>query len=128
MARQLLVAAVLTGELREMEWADVSLRSALGLAYLIVFGSVVAFTSYTWLLRRCPPALVATHTYVNPLVAVLLGWLFAAESLSMSVVVASVAILGAIMLVRRGERGTVAIDATVSDQILVSSPRQKNVS
>ena len=105
-AAQLLIAAGLTGELREMEWADVSLRSVLGLAYLIVFGSVVTFTSFTWLLQRCPPALVATHTYVNPLVAVLLGWLFAAEPLTMSVVLASVAILGAIMLVRRGERST----------------------
>jgi drug/metabolite transporter (DMT)-like permease len=75
-----------------------------GLGYLIIFGSVVAFTSYTWLLQRVPPALVATHTYANPVVAVLLGWFLAHEPLSMRVVLATVAILGAIVLIRRGER------------------------
>ena len=80
------------------------MRSWLGLAYLITFGSVVAFTAYTWLLQQCPPALVATHTYANPVVAVLLGWLLAGEPLTMRVVLASVAILGAIVLIRRGER------------------------
>ena len=80
------------------------MRSWLGLAYLITFGSVVAFTAYTWLLQQCPPALVATHTYANPVVAVFLGWLLAGELLTMRVVLASVAILGAIVLIRRGER------------------------
>jgi len=74
------------------------------LAYLIVFGSIVAFTSYTWLLQRCPPALVATHTYANPVVAVFLGWLLASEPLTLRVALASIAILGAILLIRRGER------------------------
>ena len=103
-ALMLLIAAGLTGEFRATHWASISARSALGLAYLITFGSIVAFTAYTWLLQRCPPALVATHTYANPVVAVLLGWLLASEPLTMRVVVASVAILGAIVLIRRGER------------------------
>jgi drug/metabolite transporter (DMT)-like permease len=103
-AAMLLVAAGVSGEFRATHWASVSLRSWMGLAYLIVFGSVVAFTAYTWLLQRCPPALVATHTYANPVVAVLLGWLLAAEPLTLRVVLASVAILGAIVLIRRGER------------------------
>jgi drug/metabolite transporter (DMT)-like permease len=80
------------------------LKSLGGLGYLIIFGSVVAFTSYTWLLQRVPPALVATHTYANPVVAVLLGWFLAHEPLSMRVALATVAILGAIVLIRRGER------------------------
>jgi drug/metabolite transporter (DMT)-like permease len=80
------------------------LRSILGLGYLITFGSVIAFTAYTWLLQRVPPTLVATHTYANPVVAVLLGWFLAHEPLSWRVVLASVAILGAIVLIRRGER------------------------
>ena len=108
-AVMLLAAAGLTGEFHATQWANISLKSALGLAYLIVFGSVVAFTAYTWLLQRCPPALVATHTYANPVVAVLLGWLLASEPLTMRVVVASVAILGAIVLIRRGERAAAAI-------------------
>jgi drug/metabolite transporter (DMT)-like permease len=103
-AAMLLIAAALTGEFHATHWASISLRSLLGLAYLITFGSLVAFTSYTWLLQQCPPALVATHTYANPVVAVLLGWLIASEPLTLRLVLASVAILGAIVLIRRGER------------------------
>ena len=103
-AAMLLVAAGVTGEFQQTHWSSISLRSVFGLGYLITFGSVVAFTSYTWLLQRVPPALVATHTYANPVVAVLLGWFLAHEPLTMRVVLASVAILGAIVLIRRGER------------------------
>jgi drug/metabolite transporter (DMT)-like permease len=103
-AAMLLAAAGATGEFQALHWSAVSLKSIFGLAYLIVFGSIVAFTSYTWLLQRCPPTLVATHTYANPVVAVLLGWLLASERLDLRVGVASLAILGAIMLIRRGER------------------------
>jgi drug/metabolite transporter (DMT)-like permease len=102
-AAMLLIAAGLTGEFHATHWASISMRSLLGLGYLITFGSIIAFTAYTWLLQQCPPALVATHTYANPVVAVLLGWLLAGEPLTMRVVLASVAILGAIVLIRRGE-------------------------
>jgi drug/metabolite transporter (DMT)-like permease len=112
----LLAAATVTGEFHTVHWASVSLKSWLGLAYLIVFGSIVAFTAYTWLLQRCPPALVATHTYANPVVAVLLGWLLAREPLTPRIVAASVAILGAIVLIRRGERGIGAQPKPVSEK------------
>ena len=105
-AVMLLAAAGASGEFHSLQWSAVSMKSMLGLAYLIVFGSIVAFTAYTWLLQRCPPALVATHTYANPVVAVFLGWLLASEALTLRVVLASVAILGAILLIRRGERAT----------------------
>jgi drug/metabolite transporter (DMT)-like permease len=107
-AALLLIAAGVTGEFQQTHWASITLRSILGLGYLITFGSVVAFTSYTWLLQRVPPALVATHTYANPVVAVLLGWFLAHEPLTLRVVLASVAILGAIVLIRRGERAAAA--------------------
>jgi drug/metabolite transporter (DMT)-like permease len=103
-AAMLLATAGLTGEFHALHWSQVSLKSILGLGYLITFGSIVAFTAYTWLLQRCPPAVVATHTYANPVVAVLLGWLLAGEQLTARVGLASVAILGAIMLIRKGER------------------------
>ena len=103
-ALMLLATAGVTGEFRQVHWSAISTRSILGLAYLIVFGSIVAFTAYTWLLQRVPPTLVATHTYANPVVAVLLGWLLASEALTVRVAVASIAILGAIVLIRRGER------------------------
>src|SRR5229473_136424 len=107
-AAMLLIAAGATGEFQATHWSSISMRSILGLVYLISFGSVVAFSSYTWLLQRVPPALVATHTYANPVVAVLLEWFLAHEPLTMRVVLASVAILGAIMLIRRGERSAPA--------------------
>src|SRR6202047_1553961 len=103
-AAMLRAAAGLTGEFHATHWASISLKSLLGLAYLIVFGSVVAFTAYTWLLQQCSPALVATHTYANPVVAVFLGWLLASEPLTPRVVLASAVILGAIVLVRKGEK------------------------
>jgi drug/metabolite transporter (DMT)-like permease len=107
-AVMLLAAAGMTGEFHAAHWAAISLKSIFGLVYLIVFGSLIAFTSYTWLLQKCPPALVATHTYANPVVAVFLGWLLASEALTLRVALASVAILGAIVLIRKGEETTKA--------------------
>ena len=104
-AAMLIVASALTGELQATHWTAISLRSLLGLGYLVVFGSIVAFTSYTWLLQQSPPAVVATHTYANPVVAVVLGSAVAAETLSLRIVLATLTILGAIVLIRRGERG-----------------------
>ncbi len=109
-AAMLLIAAGVSGEFQHTHWSTITLRSVFGLGYLITFGSVVAFTAYTWLLQQCPPALVATHTYANPVVAVLLGWFLAHEPLTVRVVLASVAILGAIVLIRQGE-STVMIKA-----------------
>src|SRR5271163_1236945 len=109
-AAMLLIAAGVTGEFQQTHWSSITLRSIFGLGYLITFGSVVAFTAYTWLLQRVPPALVATHTYANPVVAVLLGWFLAHEPSTLRVVLASVAILGAIVLIRRGEHA-VAVKA-----------------
>lgn len=100
----LLILAAVSGETRGLHWSHVSGRSIVGLAYLIVFGSIVAFTAYMWLLQRIAPSLVATHTYVNPIVAMTLGWLLAREPLTARLVVAAVAILAAIVLIQRGTR------------------------
>ncbi len=77
-------------------------RSWLALGYLIVFGSVVAFTAYNWLLEHYSPTLVATHTYINPIVAVLLGWLLAGEAVTLNVLLSTALVIGAVMLVDRG--------------------------
>ena len=116
-AAMLLIAAEVSGEFHQTHWASISMRSLLGLGYLIVFGSVVAFTSYVWLLQRVSPTLVATHTYANPVVAVMLGWLLVHEPLSLRVVLASVAILGAIVLIRRGEQAAVIKPAVFIPQM-----------
>jgi drug/metabolite transporter (DMT)-like permease len=80
----------------------VSTKSWLALGYLIVFGSVIAFTAYNWLLEHYSPTLVATHTYVNPVVAVLLGWAYGGEALSLQVGLAAVLVVLAVVLVDRG--------------------------
>lgn len=70
----LLVAGTFLGEWRNLEAASISLRSILGWSYLVVFGSLIAFASYVYLLRVSTPARVGSYAYVNPVVAVLLGW------------------------------------------------------
>jgi drug/metabolite transporter (DMT)-like permease len=99
---QLLLVGTAVGEYRGFSFAAVTLRSWLALLYLIVFGSVVAFTAYNWLLEHYSPTLVATHTYVNPIVAVLLGWLFAGEAVTLNVLLSTALVISAVMLVDRG--------------------------
>lgn len=96
------IASAATGEIAQLQVAAVSLKSVLGLAYLAVFGTIVAFTAYTWLLSHISATVVSTHTYVNPIIAVLLGWGLAGEPLSGRVVLATGVILGSIVLIRRG--------------------------
>lgn len=99
---QLLLVGTVAGEYRGFSIALVSLRSWLSLGYLIVFGSVVAFTAYNWLMEHYSPTLVATHTYINPIVAVLLGWLLAGEAVTLNVLLSAAMVVSAVMLVDRG--------------------------
>ena len=99
---QLLLAGTIAGEYRGFSFAVVTTRSWLALGYLIFFGPVVAFTAYNWLLEHYSPTLVATHTYVNPIVAVLLGWLVAGEAVTLNVLLSTALVIGAVMLVDRG--------------------------
>jgi drug/metabolite transporter (DMT)-like permease len=98
----LLATGTLLGEYRGFSFQDVPLRAWLSLAYLIVFGSVIAFSAYNWLLERYSPTLVATHTYVNPVVAVLLGWWLAGEHVSVNVLLSAAMVIAALFLVDRG--------------------------
>ena len=95
----LLAFGIAMGELGEGTMAVVSLRSALALLYLIVFGSLLGFTCYVWLLRVASAGLVSTYAYVNPVVAVFLGWLIASEPLSPRVIAASAVIIGSVVLI-----------------------------
>jgi drug/metabolite transporter (DMT)-like permease len=92
----LTVIALASGELSAGRLAHVSGRSAGGLAYLIVLGTVVTFSAYVWLLRQVAPSRVATYAFVNPAVAVVIGWALAGESLSAGAVVASAVIVVAV--------------------------------
>jgi drug/metabolite transporter (DMT)-like permease len=98
----LLATATLTGEFHGFHWANVSNKSLFGLIYLITFGSIVAYTAYMWLLDRCSPTLIATHTYVNPIVAVFLGWALAGEALSGRTIVAAALVILSVICVSLG--------------------------
>lgn len=95
----LVVLALALGEGAQLSLAAVSLRSVLALGYLIVFGSIVAFTAYVWLLNHATPARVSTYAYVNPVVAVFLGWAFAGETLTAQMLVAAGVIVAAVIII-----------------------------
>jgi drug/metabolite transporter (DMT)-like permease len=97
----LALAGLVLGEGPELAGASFSMRSTAAFGYLVVFGSIVAFSAYRWLLQVRPPSLVATHSYVNPFVALLLGWLVAGEALGGGVLFAALSIVGAIALLRK---------------------------
>ncbi|MFL5602185.1 MAG: EamA family transporter [Gemmatimonadaceae bacterium] len=95
----LLIVGVATGELSDFDIQRVSAESIVGLVYLITFGSLLGFTSYIWLLDKVSPARLGTYAYVNPIVAVLLGWAVAGERLSARTVVAAVIVICAVALI-----------------------------
>lgn len=98
----LLTTGTVAGEAKDFTLSQVTTKSWLALGYLIVFGSIIAFTAYNWLLEHYSPTLVATHTYVNPVVAVLLGWLYGGEVVTLKVGIAAALVVGAVVLVDRG--------------------------
>ena len=100
----LLAVSVALGEPAEFTLAAVSLRSLLGFLYLIVFGSILAFSAYIWLLQVSTPARVSTYAYVNPVVAVLLGWAFANEALTPRMLVAAAVIVSGVALITLSPR------------------------
>jgi drug/metabolite transporter (DMT)-like permease len=95
----LLSLGVLSGEGREFHLHAVALRSSLGLVYLIVAGSLLGFTAYIWLLRTVPTARVSTYAFVNPAVAVFLGWAVGSEVLSGRELLASATIIAGVALI-----------------------------
>jgi drug/metabolite transporter (DMT)-like permease len=92
----LVFVAAASGELSSLRLAAVTGRSIGGMAYLIVFGTVLTFSAYMWLLRVVAPARVATYAFVNPAVAVVLGWAVAGESLTAGALIASAVIVAAV--------------------------------
>jgi drug/metabolite transporter (DMT)-like permease len=95
----LLLVSLIAGEWATFSVAQVSRNSWFGLIYLIVFGSLVGYTAYSWLLKNAQPALVSTYAYVNPIVAVFLGWLIAGESFTAQMLIGAGVIVGSVVLV-----------------------------
>lgn len=108
----LIVLGFLAGEGKQLHWQAIALRSTAGLCYLIVFGSLLGFTAYIWLLGVVSTARVATYAYVNPIVAVFIGWGFGGELLSARELLATGTIVAAVALIlsHRPRPGAVAPD------------------
>lgn len=93
-----LLISGITGELSTFSFSAVPLQAWGGLLYLVIMGSLVAYMAFTWLITVRPPALVSTHTYINPLVAVLMGWAFVNEQFSWLQLLAMFIILAGVLL------------------------------
>src|SRR6266550_4199165 len=114
----LIVVAPLTGELAHVDPATISVRSLIAFGYLVVFGSLIAYSAYTWLLQNAPVSLVSTYAFVNPVVAVVLGALILAEAITLNVLIGAAVIVVAVAFIvfrqnaaRRAERLAPAAEA-----------------
>ncbi|MBB6108925.1 EamA family transporter [Mucilaginibacter lappiensis] len=94
-----LPSSFLTHEVQNLQWQNIPTHSWLALLYLIIFGSIAAFSAYVWLLQVRPATQVSTYAYVNPVIAVILGVLFAHESITLLQVGGLVIILGSVLLI-----------------------------
>jgi drug/metabolite transporter (DMT)-like permease len=101
----LLVVSLITGEWTNFNISQVSTNSWFGLVYLIVFGSLIGFTAYSWLLKNAQPAMVSTYAYVNPIVAVFLGWLIAGETFTGQMLIGAGIIVGSVVLITSHDKG-----------------------
>ncbi len=95
----LLVVGIVRGEWSTFDPSAVSFNSLFGLTYLIIFGSLIGFTAYSWLLKNARPSMVATYAYVNPVIAVLLGWLIAGESMTGQMLIGAGIVVTSVMLI-----------------------------
>jgi len=98
------IVGALLGEVGELDAGALNARSLLALAYLTVFGSLVGFSAYIWLLGRRQPAAVGSYAFVNPVVAVFLGWSLGDESLTMASWIAAAVIVAGVFLVTTVQR------------------------
>jgi drug/metabolite transporter (DMT)-like permease len=99
----LMLVSFASGEVQHLHLSSVSAPSAIGWAYLVTFGSLVGFTAYIYLLRVTTPAKAATYAYVNPLVAVFLGWAVAGEPVTARTLVAAAVILAGVAMITLGQ-------------------------
>lgn len=95
----LILAGLIRGEAAHLDVSAISLQSGIAFGYLILFGSLGGFTAYIWLLKNVPPVQATTYAYVNPVVAVFLGWALADEPLTGRVLLAAAIIVAAVVMI-----------------------------
>ena len=113
MAAGLVAAAtsISTGEMHQFSWNNVSVEAIMAVAYLITFGSLIGYMSFVFLMSVRPPSIVGTYAYVNPVVAVFLGWLFAHEQITWHQVIALAIILTGVIIVNFSKEKIVVNDS-----------------
>jgi drug/metabolite transporter (DMT)-like permease len=114
----LLIAGLLTGELPDLDLAAISRTSFIAWIYLIFFGSIIAFSAYIWLLKEVPPTKATTYTYVNPIIAVFLGWLVLDETITPITILSSALIILAVILIQTAK--TKELPAAEASQELIA--------
>ena len=122
----LFIVSLAKGELNGFSLGLISMRSWLGLAYLITFGSLVGFVSYGYLLHNAPISLTSTYAYVNPVVAVFLGNFFANEPLNARILLASAIIIGSVVLINTTRQSRVKTESLPSIAEARAEPRRSN--
>ncbi|MES2697287.1 MAG: EamA family transporter [Verrucomicrobiota bacterium] len=95
----LMIAACVHGDWIALNFPAISARSWSAFFYLVIVGSLIGFSTFVWLMKKCPPAQVATFAYVNPVVAVILGWLILGEPITSRTLVASAIIVSAVVII-----------------------------
>ena len=119
-------ASLLAGEPARLSLTQVSVGSALAVLYLIVFGSLIGFTAYTWLLRKASPVLVSTYAYVNPVVAVFLGWLLLRESVTAGTLLgAAVIVVGVALITSASAGGASRNEVSAAAGVAAMPPRDQ---
>src|SRR5579872_3261589 len=111
-AGMLLLVGGATGE--RVHVAEISQRSVWALVYLIIFGSLVAFSAYTWLMKVTTAARVTTHCYVNPIVAVFLGWALAGERVTTNMLLGTAIVIASVVLVTASRKEEVHVPAEMA--------------
>jgi drug/metabolite transporter (DMT)-like permease len=103
--------SISTGELHQFSWSNVSADAIMAVAYLITFGSLIGYMSFVFLMSVRPPSIVGTYAYVNPVVAVFLGWMFAHEQITWHQIIALVIILTGVIIVNFSKEKIVTDDS-----------------
>jgi drug/metabolite transporter (DMT)-like permease len=98
----MLAVGWMLGEGSRLHLGGVSPHSAMAFTYLVIVGSIVAYPTYVWLLEHCTPAKVSTYAYVNPVVAMFLGWAILGEPINLRILLAAAVIIGAVAIITIG--------------------------
>ena len=124
----LFLVGILKGEWINFSFANVSANSWLAFAYLMIFGSIVGFTAYSWLLKNVEPSLASTYAYVNPVIAVLLGWTIAGESLTGQMLLGAGIIVGSVVLITSQGKDEIPVEKDDVHESNMPTGNQKTLS